>query len=119
MINGFTLEIENQTERELTVPLFQDFQVPNGIIIKAIGADYHYDALNRMAKTEGFVGAGLMSTFLTECSIYKQGEKTKLNYSILNNGLERFEIAIDGDSQYITITIPANIQGVFKLMQKL
>lgn len=54
---GFVLEIENLTETEQVITLFQDAALPARLSISTMGHDHDYSALLRMARTEGLVDA--------------------------------------------------------------
>ena len=115
MIKGFTLEIENQTELEFTIPLFQEFDLPNGIKIKVKGSDYHYGSLFQMAKNQGFIGDSLLSNFETTCII----NNNKIIQLTPGKVYDELTINIDGYTRYISITIPPHTHGVLQLHQKM
>jgi hypothetical protein len=115
MINGFSIEIINDSTNEVIIPLFNDAGLTEAVRVKAFNADYDYEALFTMAKTKGFAGNGLHTDYKGILRVtYK-----------MNNDEEQFHIkrmltdkpiTINGFSNYLTVTVPANECIIFQLL---
>lgn len=113
MINGFVLDINNKIGVEHEIPLFLDFNLPDGLSIMAHNSNYDYQSLHLMAKTQGFKGIGFKTTFPTSVKILNNNQFQEFEF---DNFYPDFTVYIDGFENYISIVIPPFAHGLFQLM---
>ena len=115
MINGFTIDIINDSTKEVIIPLFNDTSLPEAVSVKAFNAVYDYEALLTMAKTKGFAGSGIYTNYPgTLCVTYKMNNNEEQIH--INKMLTDKPITINGTSNYLTVTVPANERIIFQLL---
>lgn len=115
MINGFTLEITNQSSDIEKITLFKQGEENINVKTKVINSDYNYDSLALMAISNGFKGSGLQSEFgfIEKATIYTPNGFKKIEVQSIWNDEN---ILIDGISNYIIIEVPPLSNGIFQLM---
>ena len=112
MINGFVLDIENTTREDVSIPLFKEKQLPDGISIQSIRGEYDYESLVLMAKNENFMGCGFQSDFIAKIQVISPEVIYDLDSRVVASDNK---IILDGFDQYLSIVVPANSMGFFQL----
>lgn len=114
MINGITIEIENQNNKEVSIELFKN-NIPDGVSIKSINSDFDYSSLSLMALNEGFQGSGISTDNddIKSVTIYSNHIPSVYPF---RNILDNQEIIIDGVANYISIVIPADSKTILQLL---
>jgi hypothetical protein len=112
MINGFVLDIENTTREDVSIPLFKEKQLPEGVSIRSIRGEYDYESLVLMAKNENFMGCGFQSDFITKIQVISPEVIYDLDSRVVASDNK---IILDGLDQYLSIVVPANSMGFFQL----
>ena len=113
MLNGFVLEINNENGFDCEVPLFLDFKLPTGVIIKTSSAEFSYDDLIKMAQREKFIGSGFQSDIIQKVVLVSPKDKKTLKTPSFSM---KQEIILDGLESYLHITIPEKSFGMFQLI---
>ena len=115
MINGFIIEIVNTGESEEAITLFRDRGIPKSIQIRVVNADYDYASLLAMAKTKGFVGSGISTNFKGELQVmYNKGHQAE--HLLVGSILADKQINLDGNTSYLSLTVPASGAFIFQLV---
>ena len=106
MINGFTIEVHNNSGQEKELCLFKEGGLPAGVLINVVNSSIDYDFLLNIASSKGFVGSGIMvnNEQIKFVTVY-DGEVVE------TVGFEKliFEkpIVVNGVDKYISLVIPA------------
>jgi hypothetical protein len=105
MSKGFTLEIENATEQEVSIDLFTEgYILPNGISVHAINNNtLSYPELLGIAQTQKFSGEGLQinATNILITIYTKEGQTTQNVSRVLTDT----PIIIDGYNCYLSVSL--------------
>ena len=112
MINGFVLDINNENGIEFEIPLFRDFNLPDGVSIKIINSNYTYDSLVLMAKSKNFIGGGFQSDLIKNVKLITRQSVLEFDSNVLS--LDK-KIILDGFENYLSILVPPNNSGFFQL----
>jgi hypothetical protein len=105
MSKGFTLEIENATEQEVSIDLFTEgYILPNGISVHAINnTGLSYPELLGISQTQKFSGKGLQINAINILiTIYTKEGQTTQNVSRV---LTDTSIIIDGYNCYLSVSL--------------
>jgi hypothetical protein len=113
MLNGFVLEINNENGFECEVPLFLDYELPAGVIIKTNSGEFSFKNLVFMAQSEKFSGSGFQSDIIKKVVLISPNGEKALNTPTFS---KKQEIILDGMESYLNITIPAKSVGIFQLL---
>ena len=113
MLNGFVLEINNENGFDCEVPLFLDYELPAGVIIKTSSAEFSYKNLVLMAQCEKFSGSGFQSDIIKKVVLVSPKGEKALNTPSFS---KKQEIILDGFENYLNIVIPARSFGMFQLL---
>ncbi len=105
MSKGFTLEIENATEQEVSIQLFTEgYILPKGIIVHAINnTALSYPELLGMAQTQNFVGEGFQIN-ATDIPITIHTNEEQYTHKV-NRVLTDTPIIIDGYNNYLSVSL--------------
>ena len=115
MIEGFSIDITNTTDKEQLVKFFTEGGLPEGVSVFVIGGKhYDYNSFLMMARTKGFVGTSIYTEErkVEVVNIHTMDGCTTIPFNLVLNDLS---IKIDGFSNYISITVPANSSLNFQL----
>ena len=112
MINGFVLDINNKHGIDYEIPLFRDFDMPDGLSIKTIRDNFTFDSLLLMSKSKNFIGGGFQSDIIKKVKV-----NTREGILYFDSGTYStdYKIIIDGFENYLTILVPPNNMGFFQL----
>ena len=113
-INGFVLDIINETDEVQRVQLFKSENLPNGVKIKHRNSICEYQQLLSFAQLRGFIGSGIHADEELNFIICHGNTKEKYETRLLTDK----EIEIDGFSNYVEVEIPANTTILFQLFPK-
>ena len=106
MINGFTIEVRNNSGQENELCLFKDGGRPAGVLVTVVNGRIGYDSLLNLASTIGFVGSGIMvnNEQLKFVTVYDGEDVSTFEFDKL---IVEKPIAMNGVDKYISILIPA------------
>ncbi len=106
MINGFTIEVHNNSGQEKELCLFKDGGLPAGVLVNVINSSIDYDFLLNIASTKGFVGTGIMvnNEQLKFVTVYDGDDVSTFEFDKL---IVEKPIVVNGVNKYISILIPA------------
>jgi hypothetical protein len=115
MINGFVIDVFNETNEPVSVSLYKDMTLPAGLTIKAIHSDYDYKSLSFLAVNEEFIGSGISTDDDRICKVtfFKDSIPQSL---VFNKILDNTEINIDGLANYVTLVIPPFSKSIIQLL---
>ena len=113
MINGFVIEVFNDTSEAQEVKLFAGF-LPQGVLVNTMDKAYNFDALQMMAQQNAFVGNSIKTGFEGELQI-EIVNNDKIEKVILNGRYEALEISINGTDQFVLVTCPPNSNFYIRL----
>ena len=115
MINGFLIQISNNSSNAQLVHLFKQAGLPEGITVSISNTDHHYNSLLLEANTKGFMGSGIMTDDegALQLTIHNDADTENI---VLHKLLTDKKIIIDGFSKYISIDIPPLANISFQLL---
>jgi hypothetical protein len=113
-INGFVLDIKNETDQKQLIRLFENVTIPDGVKIKLCYTQYDYYDLQKFAQSKGFIGNGINVDQELKFEI-SNGLITEKHFTKF---LTDKVIMIDGFSNYVEVEIPARATVLFQLMPK-
>ena len=70
MINGFVIEIKNESNQKHSIRLFSREELPKGVTVTTRKKDYDYKALFSLANSKGFKGSGINADEEVELTIH-------------------------------------------------
>jgi hypothetical protein len=111
-INGFVIEIKNETNQKQLVQLFENVILPDGLKINSHRTEVDYQQLLSYAQLKGFIGSGINADEKLSFTICNGLTKEKY----FTNFLAEKEILIDGFSNYIELEVPVIPSIIFQLM---
>jgi hypothetical protein len=113
MERGFIVDITNSTSQAQEVKLFAG-SFPKGVLVTTLDNAYNFDALQMMARQNGFVGnlitTGFEGGLQIEIVINDKVEKV-----ILHGRYEFPEIRMNGTDQFVLVTCPPNSNFYIRL----
>ncbi len=113
MGNGFIIDITNSTSILKEVKLFTG-TLPEGITVSTMDKVYNFDALQKIAQNNVFIGNSI-TTGLDEGIQIEIVNNNQIEKVILNGRYERSEIRINGKGEFILIMCPANSKFYIRL----
>jgi hypothetical protein len=111
-INGFVIDIKNETDQKQLIRLFENVTIPEGVKIKLCYTQYDYYDLKTFAQSKGFIGNGINVDQELKFEISNGLTTEKYFTKFLTDKL----IMIDGFSQFVEVEIPARTTIMFQLM---
>jgi hypothetical protein len=113
MERGFIVEITNSTSQAQEVKLFAG-SLPQGVLVNTIDKAYSFDALQMIARQNGFIGDSITTGFEGELQI-EIVSNDKIEKVILNGRYEASEIRINGTDEFVLVTCPPNSNFYIRL----
>jgi hypothetical protein len=113
MERGFIVDITNSSSQAQEVKLFAGF-LPKGILVNTIDKAYNFDALQMMARQNGFIGDSITTGFEGELQIEIVSNAT-VKKVILNGRYESPEIKVNGTDEFVLVTCPPNSNFYIRL----
>ena len=113
MERGFIVEITNSTSQAQEVKLFAG-SLPQGVLVNTIDKAYNFDALQMMARQNGFIGNSITTGFEGGLQI-EIVSNDKTQKVMLNGRYEALEISINGTDEFILVTCPPNSNFYIRL----
>ena len=113
MERGFIVEITNSTSQAHEVKLFAGF-LPQGVLVNTIDKAYNFDALQMMARQNGFIGNSITTGFEGELQIEIVSNVT-VKKVMLNGRYESSEIKVNGTDEFVLVTCPPNSNFYIRL----
>ena len=109
MINGFTIEVHNNSGLEKELCLFKKGGLPAGVMVNVINSSLDYDFLLNIASTKGFVGSGIMvdNEQIKFVTVYDGDDVETVEFEKL---IFEKPIVVNGVDKYISLVIPANTE---------
>lgn len=106
MINGFTIEVHNNSGQEKELCLFKEGGLPAGVLVNAINSSVDYGFLLNIASTKGFVGTGIMvsNEQIKFVTVYDGEDVETVGFEKL---IVEKQVVMNGVDKYISIVIPA------------
>lgn len=107
MINGFTIEVHNNSGQEKELYLFKEVGLPSGVLVNLINSSVDYDFLLNIASTKGFVGSGIMvdNEQIKFVRVYDGDVVETVEFDKL---IVEKPIVVNGVNKYISLVIPAS-----------
>jgi len=113
-INGFVIDIYNETNQSHLIRIFENSTLPNGVKINLRNSEYDYHLLQSLAQSKGFIGNGISADQELRFTISNGLSTEKYQDKFLTDK----EILIDGFSNYVEVEIPAKTSILFQLMPR-
>ncbi len=113
MERGFIVDITNGTSQAQEVKLFAG-SLPQGVLVNTLDNAYNFDALQTMARQNGFVGNSITTGFEGELQIEIVNNVTVKKVT-LNGRYEASEIRINGTDEFVLVTCPPNSNFYIRL----
>lgn len=113
MERGFIVDITNSSSQIQEVKLFAG-SLPKGVLVTTIDKAYNFDALQTMARQNGFVGNSITTGFEGGLQI-EIVNNDKVENVMLNGRYEALEISINGTDQFVLVTCPPNSNFYIRL----
>ncbi len=106
MINGFTIEVRNNSGQENELCLFKDGGRPAGVLVTVVNGRIGYDSLLNLASTKGFVGSGIMvnNEQIKFVTVYDGDDVSTFEFDKL---IVEKQVVMNGVDKYISLVIPA------------
>jgi hypothetical protein len=114
-INGFVIDIHNESNQSHLIRLFENSTLPDGVKINLHNSEYDYHLLQSLAQSKGFIGNGISADQELRFTISNGLTTEKYQDKFLTDK----EILIDGFSNYVEVEIPAKTTILFQLMPRL
>ena len=107
MINGFTIEVHNNSGQEKELCLFKEGGLPAGVLVNVVNSSIDYDFLLNIASTKGFVGTGIMvnNEQIKFVTVYDGDDVETVEFEKL---IVEKQVVINGVDKYISLMIPAS-----------
>ena len=120
MINGFIIEVHNNSGQEKELCLFKEGGLPAGVLVNVINSSLDYAFLLNIASTKGFVGTGIMvnNDQIKFVTVYDGEVVETVEFDKL---IVEKPIVVNGVNKYISILIPAGneVPVLVQLMPRL
>jgi hypothetical protein len=113
MQHGFIVEIVNCTSKAQEVKLFAG-SLPEGVSVTNMDKAYNFDALQMIARQNGFIGDSITTGFEEGLQI-EIVSKDKTKKIILQGRYESPEIRINGTDEFVLVTCPPNANFYIRL----
>ena len=113
MEHGFIVDLINNTSQTKEVQLFVN-SLPEGVLVNTMEKAYNFDALQKMAQKNTFVGNSITTGFDGGLQIEIVSNAT-VKKVILNGRYESPEISINGIDQFVLVTCPPNSNFYIRL----
>ncbi len=113
MERGFIVEITNSTSEAQEVKLFAG-SLPEGVLVTTMDDAYNFDALQMMARQNGFIGNSITTGFKEGLQI-EIVNNNKIEKVILKGRYEALEIKVNGTDQFVLVTCPPNSNFYIRL----
>ena len=104
MERGFIVDITNSTSQAQEVKLFAG-SLPKGVLVTTMDKTYNFDALQMIARQNGFIGDSITTGFEGGLQI-EIVNKEKDEKIILSGRYESPEITINGSDEFVLVTCP-------------
>jgi len=106
MINGFIIEVHNNSGQEKELCLFKKGGLPAGVMVNVINRSIDYDFLLNIASTKGFVGSGIMvdNEQIKFVTVYDGEDVSTYEFNKL---IAEKQVVMNGVDKYISLVIPA------------
>ena len=106
MINGFTIEVLNNSGQEKELYLFKEGGLPAGVLVNVVNSSIDYDFLLNIASTKGFVGTGIMvnNEQLKFVTVYDGDVVETVEFEKL---IVEKQVVMNGVDKYVSLVIPA------------
>ena len=114
-INGFVIDIHNETNHKQLVRLFQNVNLPDGVKINLRNSEYDHNLLQTLAQSKRFIGNGISADQKLRFTISNGLTTEKYHDKFLTDK----EILIDGFSNYVEVEIPAKTSLIFQLIPRI
>ncbi len=113
MERGFIVDITNSSSQAQEVKLFAG-SLPKGVFVNTIDKAYNFDALQMMARQNGFIGNSITTGFEGGLQI-EIVNNDKVEKVILKGRYESSEISINGTDEFVLVTCPPNSNFYIRL----
>ncbi len=113
MERGFIVDITNSTSEAQEVKLFAG-SLPKGVFVNTMDKACNFDALQMIARQNGFVGNSITTGFEAGLQIEIVNNVT-VKKVILNGRYEASEININGTDEFVLVTCPPNSNFYIRL----
>jgi hypothetical protein len=113
MERGFIVEITNSTSQAQEVKLFAG-SLPQGVLVTTMDKTYNFDALQMIARQNGFIGDSITTGFEGGLQIEIVNNVTGKKV-MLNGRYESPEIKVNGTDQFVLVTCPPNSNFYIRL----
>jgi hypothetical protein len=113
MERGFIVDITNSSSEAQGVKLFAG-SLPKGVLVNTMDKAYNFDALQTMARQNGFVGNSITTGFEGGLQI-EIVSNDKIEKVMLNGRYEAPEIRINGTDEFVLVTCPPNSNFYIRL----
>jgi hypothetical protein len=113
MERGFIVEVFNDTSEAQEVKLFAG-TLPQGVLVTTMDNAYNFDALQMIARQNGFVGNSITTGFEDGLQI-EIVNSVAVKKVILHGRYESPEIRINGTDEFVLVTCPPNANFYMRL----
>jgi hypothetical protein len=113
MERGFIVDITNSTSQAQEVKLFAG-SLPQGVLVNTIDKAYNFDALQMIARQNGFIGNSITTGFEEGLQIEIVSNAT-VKKVILNGRYEAPEIKVNGADEFVLVTCPPSSNFYIRL----
>lgn len=113
MERGFIVDITNGTSQAQEVKLFAG-SLPQGVLVNSMDKAYNFDALQMIARQNGFIGDSITTGFEGELQI-EIVSNFAVKKVILKGRYESSEIRINGVDEFVLVTCPPNSNFYIRL----
>jgi hypothetical protein len=106
MVNGFVIEVHNNSGQEKELCLFKEGGLPAGVLVNVINSSIDYDFLLNIASTKGLVGSGIMvdNAQIKFVTVYDGEDISTFEFDKL---IVEKQVVMNGVDKYISLVIPA------------
>lgn len=113
MERGFIVDITNSTSQVQEVKLFAG-SLPQGVLVNSMDKAYNFDALQMMARQNGFIGNSITTGFEGGLQI-EIVNNVAVKKVMLNGRYEAPEIKVNGTDEFVMVTCPPNANFYIRL----
>jgi hypothetical protein len=113
MDRGFIVEISNSKSQAQEIKLFAG-SLPQGVLVNTIDKAYSFDALQMIARQNGFIGDSITTGFEAGLQIEIVSNVT-VKKVILHGRYEAPEIKVNGTDEFVLVTCPPNSNFYIRL----
>lgn len=106
MINGFTIEVHNNSGQEKELCLFKEGGLPAGVLVNVVNSSIDYDFLLNIASTKGFVGTGIMvnNEQIKFVTVYDGHDVSTFEFDKL---IVEKQVVMNGVDKFVSLVMPA------------